>query len=514
MNNNGKYKATLMKKIKLHGNKYLFEPVKTILGEYDNETGIFDAGNEMYLNILERSLYTSDEEYGVVNVIPKNKKVTENTNQLFYFVDASSDNLMVSIPYDMEGNANEYKGEAMRQIHKEMYSYIDYDKILASLMDTDFTEEQLGDLYNHYLTQLEGAENVVNYLEELLPEFEELKEHEENSSKLKKEPINVLDLHKKVTQTLISQDKPALEVIATISSLDWENESNSGILVTGSSGVGKTRLLQLIAKNIDRPFLLIDSTQLTTSGYTGKDIENYLWELYVNCGYDLEKAEHAIVFFDEIDKKRSSKNEDPSGQGVLNSLLKFLDGTTYQACANSQYKEPGTYVDINTSKMIVLAGGAFDDLYHSTDKKILGFDKSEETKASSKKIKDFFTEKGDVKTEFIGRFSTVVHLNDLNTEDYIKILNESNESPIKQAQKSFGRLNIELKFTDKCIEKLAKNADEKGLGVRGLQGDVRHVVLEPFIAATDPENKFKKITITEETVDDNTNYQFVKRKNK
>ena len=423
-NSSNKFKAVLMKKIPLNDNKYLFKPEKIIVGDYDDEARIFDAGNELYLNILDRSLYNSDEPYGVVNIVPVNQETKEVADDMFYCVDTSTDNLTVASAEDIYGNMDKYKSELMRYLHKEMYGYIDYDKILASLMDTGFTEEQVEDLYNHYLIQLEGLENVTNYLEELLPEFEELREYEQNPSKLERQPINVKELHEKVTQTLISQDEPALEVIATISSLDWENESNSGILVTGSSGVGKTRLLQLIAKNIDRPFLLIDSTQLTTSGYTGKDIENYLWELYVNCGYDLEKAEHAIVFFDEIDKKRSSKNEDHSGQGVLNSLLKFLDGTTYQACANSQYKEPGTYVDINTSKMIVLAGGAFDDLYHSTDKKILGFDKSEETKTSSKKIKDFFTEKGDVKTEFIGRFSTVVHLNDLNTEDYIKILND------------------------------------------------------------------------------------------
>ena len=512
MSNNGKFKATLMKKIKLHGNKYLFEPVKTILGEYDKETGIFDAGNEMYLNILERSLYASDEEYGVANVIPRNKKVTENTNKLFYFVDASTDNLMVSIPYDMEGNANEYKGEAMRQIHKEMYSYIDYDKILASLMDTDFTEEQLSDLYNHYLNQLEGAENVIDYLEELLPEFEELKEREENPSKFERKPINVLDLHDKVTKTLISQDKPALRVIAGIASLDLDNRNKFGMLITGSSGVGKTKLLQLIAKYLDRPFLFIDSTQLTSTGIVGKDIEEYLWDLYVSCDYDLEKAERAIVLFDEIDKKRSSSNGDHVGRGVLNTLLKFLDGTTYSACENSQHKEPGTYVDIDTSNMIVIASGAYEDLYHSTDKHVSGFETPSEVKKNKEIGPEDFVKRGDTPREFMRRMSVIVHLNDLYDKDFTEILYKSNESPTKIEQEKFKKLNTKLTFTDECMKKLGKVAYEKGLGVSGLVGEVEEITWQPFVDVISNQGEYEEIIISDKTIDDNTNYQFVKRK--
>ncbi|MBE6157230.1 MAG: AAA family ATPase [Firmicutes bacterium] len=504
------YKAILMKKIPLNNNKYLFKPEKTIFGEYDAESGIFDAGKDLYLNITDKELYKTDEEYGVVNIVPSNQQIPERAEKLFYYVD-NMDNMLIASPYDIEGTAAELRAEVIKDYYKEMYSYTNYEQVLSDLMDTGFTEDQAEDLYNHYLSQLEDLENVINYLEELLPEFEDLDVSERKQ--LSNETINVKKLHEKITKTLIAQDKPALRVIAGIASLDLDNRNKFGMLVTGSSGVGKTKLLQLIAKNLDRPFLFIDSTQLTVPGIVGKDIEEYLWELYVSCGYDLEKAERAIILFDEIDKKRSNSNSDVSGRAVLNTLLKFLDGTTYSACENTQHKEPGTYVDINTSNMIVIASGAFEDLYHSPDKNISGFNTKAPTNTETKEVsvKDFI-EKGQTPREFMRRMSVVVHLNDLHEKDYIDILNKSDESPTKIEQEKFQKLNTKLTFTDECIKKLGEVAYKKGLGVSGLVGEVEEIIWQPFVEVTSNKGEYEEVIITDKTVEDNNNYQLVKRK--
>ena len=185
--------------------------------------------------------------------------------------------------------------------------------------------------------------------------------------------IDINYLHQKITKTLIAQDLPSrrvlLELNKKLSYTDEELELNrQGILLTGSTGVGKTKLVSLIAKNLDIPLLIIDSTQLSMPGYKGRDIEDYLWNLYASCGRDKNKAEHAIVYFDEIDKKGSDSKSDVSGKGVLYTLLKFADGTDYTISENQQF--PGlTQTTINTSKMILMAGGAFEDLYQNINKR-------------------------------------------------------------------------------------------------------------------------------------------------
>ena len=130
--------------------------------------------------------------------------------------------------------------------------------------------------------------------------------------------------------------------------------------------------MKLIAKHLDRPFFKIDATKLTIPGYVGTDIEEELWKLFVECGGDLDKAEHAIIFIDEIDKKGSDKKDDVSGKGVLNVLLPFIEGTEYDAV--DSMKAPTKKVRINTSNMIVILGGAYTDVYSNlVERNGLGF---------------------------------------------------------------------------------------------------------------------------------------------
>ena len=157
--------------------------------------------------------------------------------------------------------------------------------------------------------------------------------------------IDIDGITNNILKTVIAQDEHVRRIVVEVARMILNRKKKSGILITGSTGIGKTLIMKKLAEYLDRPFLEIDSTQITIPGYTGKNIEQCLFELLKECNFDKKKAERAIVFFDEIDKKGSENKSDVSGKGVLNVLLKFLDGTNYDACESSQ--SPVT-IPINT----------------------------------------------------------------------------------------------------------------------------------------------------------------------
>lgn len=288
-------------------------------------------------------------------------------------------------------------------------------------------------------------------------------------------------------------------------------KKKEGILLTGKTGVGKTELMRLIAKYLDRPFLKIDSTQLTVPGYTGKDIEEYLWQLYVQCGNDKEKAEQAIIFFDEIDKKATGKKDDVSGERVLDVLLPFIEGTTYDACPNT--KNSTKKVIIDTSKMICVFGGAYTDVYKDLyEKTQMGFNGNIERKRRKASPSDFI-EKGRTKDEFIGRVA-IVELKDLEFDDIKRLILESDESALKIQEQIFEKLGVKITFTDGYVNAIAQGAVDRKTGARGLNTIVDESTWEAYEEVYKKSNrgKYSEVIFNEKTVEDSSCYQLVKRK--
>ena len=265
--------------------------------------------------------------------------------------------------------------------------------------------------------------------------------------------------------------------------------------------------MRLIAKYLDKPFLKVDATQLTIPGYTGTDIEEVLWRLYESCGKNKEKAENAIIFFDEIDKKGSDRKDDVSGQGVLNLLLSFITGTEYMATAST--KHPSEIVRIDTSNMTVILGGAFTDVYKKYNTQISGFTREDPKEKKSPTMQDF-VDKGMMTDEFMGRTS-IVKMNELDIDAIKRIMLESDESAVLIQQQIFDKLNVKLTYTDGYIDALAKAAYKKKTGARGLNTEVDNTTWCCFDEVYSNPGVYKEAILTEKTVENPKEYQLVKK---
>ena len=397
----------------------------------------------------------------------------------------------------------EYSLRELKDMRKQIsYNYENLESVLDSL-----------DL------QIEASESGKSYVELPKDGDEENKKQEAKESvideqigkvvELKPEFLDIEDLYNKITQTIIAQDEQVRRMLIEIARMEMPNHKKNGILITGPSGVGKTLLMSLVAKYINKPFLQIDSTQLTIPGYVGKDIEEYLWDLYVSCGKDIKKAENAIIFFDEIDKKGSSNKSDVSGKGVLNILLKFLDGTTYQAAADLHSSK--NTVKINTSNMIVILGGAFTDVYkHLNDKRNIGFGKTNIERIEA--TMEDFVEKAMMPDELMGRLPIIIRMNELTKDDLMQIILKSDDSALVTEMKAFQELGIDLEATEGYLNAIVEKAFMKKTGARGINSIINETTWKIFDEVYRNVGKYDKAILVEETANDNSNYQLIKKK--
>ena len=306
--------------------------------------------------------------------------------------------------------------------------------------------------------------------------------------------VAVYNHYKRITQT-VEEDNIEIE--------------KSNCLLLGKTGTGKTMLARTIAKMLNVPFTIVDATVLTEAGYVGEDVESIITRLLQAADYNVERAEHGIIFIDEIDKiSRKSDNpsitRDVSGEGVQQGFLKLLEGSKVLVAPEVGRKHPDQkIIEVDTTNILFICGGAFEGIERKIAMRLnrhaVGF--TEQLKREQIKDENMlkYITPADLRSfglipEIIGRLPVITYLDDLDAEALKRILIEPKNAIIKQYIKLFKIDGITLHIDEDVYQYIVDKAIENKLGARGLRGITENIMTQAMFDM--PSKKVKEFTIT------------------
>ena len=293
----------------------------------------------------------------------------------------------------------------------------------------------------------------------------------------------------------------------------------ANILMFGPSGSGKTHLAQTLARILDVPFAIADATSLTEAGYVGEDVENILLRLIQAADFDISKAEHGIIYIDEIDKiARKNPNpsitRDVSGEGVQQALLIIIEGCVANVPPQGGRKHPEqSCIQLDTTGILFVCGGTFSGIEDIIGRRVgegaIGFQHgTEESEIADLTNRDRLIPQLDTKDlidfglipEFVGRLPVHVHLHALSAEDLVHILTEPRNAMVRQYQVYFEMEGHTLTFTEEALQEIANTAFDRDTGVRALRSILEDTLREIMFTLPEHKEKGKNFVITAEMI--------------